>query len=211
MYESAKFFFYETPVFLYQYSTDEKFSTQVDQAVSEAKNAISKYAKEHGGTAMVSDFFRLLARSIGKEYEEIKKLPQDQQAFRIGEIVGNVLLILMGPKLAKDTLRSGALRIKSSAEKVSALRAAGKVVEISKVRTWDDLESAVSHIQRIRGRGEVGDLRMAVQRIRMGAEGADLKNLPNAGGIREAAKLLLKNGGYVSEKQAAQLSNWVDS
>lgn len=210
VYESAKFFFYETPVFLYKYSADKEFSSQVDQAVSEARASIAKYAKEHGTAEIFTDFFKLLGQSISKEYESIKKLPPEEQAFRIGEIVGNVLLILAGPKLAKDALRSSAMRIKSSAEKIAALRAAGKVVEISKVRTWDDLESAVSHIKRIRGRGEAGDLRMAVQKLRMGAPDADLKSLPNAGGIRDAANLLMKNGGYLPDDQARKLANWVD-
>lgn len=217
VFESAKFIFWDTPAFVGSYAINKEFRSQVNAAVDIASQSISKYSEGKDTKAMIADFFVLLADSIKKEKAAIDALPQEEQAGRIGEIVGNVLLMLAGPKLAKDFLRSSALRIKSGAEAVSAAKKLGKVAEISKVRTWDDLESFAGTIQKVRGRKDLGgdELRRIVQKLRMGDASIDLKALPKAGGLRETAEALVNEGGYLSDKTVKTLfkdgANWVDS
>lgn len=155
VYESAKFVVWDIPKFLGSYAFSEKFRTDVNDALSLAAHSISQYSEGKNAKQMVADLFSMVAGEIKKQYAEIQKLPPEEQAFKIGEIVGNVLLILAGPKLAKDFLKSSALRVKSNFEAVKGLQKLGKVFEIKSVRTWDDLESFATTVQKIRGRKDL--------------------------------------------------------
>ncbi len=213
MFESAKFVFWDVPKFLGGYAVDGGFRKEVNEAVSAAGEAIAKYSQGKDSRQMFGDFFNLFAEALKKEMAAIQELPPEEQAFRIGEITGNVLLMLAGPKLAKDFLKSSALRIKSNLEAVKKLEGLKKVVSIGKVQTWDDLEDFASTVQKVRGRKDLGgdEIRNVIQKIRMGDPAYDVKMLPKAGGFRETAQALIKNGGYLDEKAMKAIgSNWAD-
>ena len=59
--------------------------------------------------------------------------------------------MLAGPKAAKDFFASNAVRIKQNFDKINALKNVGKAASVAQVQTWDDLESVVSTIERVRG------------------------------------------------------------
>lgn len=214
VYESAKFVVWDIPKFLGTYAFSEEFRSEVNEALSVAAHSIAKYSEGKDAKQMVSDLFKMVSGEIKKQYAEIQKLPPEEQAFKIGEIVGNVLLILAGPKLAKDFLKSSALRIKSNFEAVKGLQKLGKVFEIKGVRTWDDLESFATTVEKVRGRKDLGgdEIRAIIKGIRSGDPAYSPGMLPKSGGFRDFAKALVKEGGYLSENTAQKLgSNWADS
>ncbi|MFB0965782.1 MAG: hypothetical protein QMC36_09185 [Patescibacteria group bacterium] len=94
--------------------------------------------------------------------------------------------------------------------------AKGVIREITHVRTWDDLQSYVKTIDRVRMRDGMNgeELNRMVAAIRTGKDASLINKLPNAGGIRAKAMELIKEGGYVPDKNflaRASEANWVDA
>lgn len=213
---------WDVPKFLGTYAFDTKFRDEVNTALELASQAIAKYSEGKTKGQMISDLVQRVGAELKSQYEELKKLPPEEQAFKIGEITGSVLLMLAGPKLAKDFIKSSALRIRSVAKESQAIKNVGKIVEnvakavekVQDVRTWDDLESFASTVQRVRGRKDLGgdEIRRIINGIRAGDPQFSPKMLPKAGGFREYAMALVKDGGHLSDATVAKLgTNWVDN
>lgn len=94
----------------------------MNAAVGLASDAIAKYSEGKTKGQMIADLVGRVGKELKNQYAEIQKLPPEEQAFKIGEITGNILLMLAGPKLAKDFLKSSALRIRSVAQEAQALQ-----------------------------------------------------------------------------------------
>ena len=67
MFESAKFVFFDAPIFVGKYAFSGEFRTEVNAAVSAAADAIAKYSEGKDAKTVVADFFKLLGDAIAKE------------------------------------------------------------------------------------------------------------------------------------------------
>lgn len=207
--EGAFMAVFGTFILAYKLSTEP----EVRAALSESAGRAFEFCKKNSTDPQ--KFIDLFKETMNKEIERVKALPPAEQANYIGQLTGTLVATLAGAKASKDLLSSNALRIRKIASSADDVAAKTVIKEITHVRTWDDLQSYVKTIDRVRMRDGMNgeELNRMVVAIRTGKDASLINKLPNAGGIRAKAKELIKEGGYVPEKgRLARISeaNWVD-
>lgn len=148
------------------YSTN----SEMQDAVHSSVGSFYDYLKENH-----SDYDKLwkdFLKALDKEFKKFHNLPSEQQAEAIGKITGNVIATIIGAKTMNVAMKSGKLRLKFKSPESGAFKVvestgdtkyiSGKrpnaapkkrlnaVTDIGEVKTWSDLESFVSTIDRVR-------------------------------------------------------------